>query len=581
MIELLITMIERLGIIVTVAFVMTRFSFIKQLMRRDDISNRQQLFAIVFFGFFGVIGTYTGLTFNTESLEFNRWSYEVAQDEAIANSRVIGIIIAGLLGGYKVGIGAGIIAGAHRYFMGGFTALACAVSAVVAGIISSLFHKKQPGFKLSTALIVGSLAEAIQMLIILLVAKPFNMALTLVEGIGMPMIIANGLGSALFLLIIRNVINEEEKIGALQAQKALRLAEKTLAYMRKGLNADSAKTVCEILIREVQASAISITDEKRILAHVGQGNDHHQANLPIQTNATKKVLHAGKMLIVEKKEIECLKTNCPLGAAVISPLKKRNKTVGTLKFYFRQQKDISHIDIELITGLSSLLSHQLEISEADHAHQLAKEAEIKALQAQISPHFLFNSLNIIVSLIRTNPVHARKLLIQLSKFIRQNLTGTTKNWASLKEEMDHVQAYLSIEQARFVGKLKVQYEIDQAALSYHLPPLTLQPIVENAIKHGIKHMDTNWLIIISVHICAGGITIKVQDNGKGIEKNKLEQLGNEIMPSKNGTGIGLYNVNRRLVMMFGKESALQFISSENKGTTVSFHLPKKTGEQGI
>src|SRR5690606_8582353 len=111
MIDLLLTMFERLGIIVTVAFIITRFPFIRQLINQSEIGREQKIAAILFFGLFGIIGTYTGLTFNTDSSQFYRWSYEVEDNEAIANSRVIGIVIAGLLGGYKVGIGAGIIAG--------------------------------------------------------------------------------------------------------------------------------------------------------------------------------------------------------------------------------------------------------------------------------------------------------------------------------------------------------------------------------------------------------------------------------------------------------------------------------------
>ncbi|WP_078411608.1 sensor histidine kinase [Priestia abyssalis] len=578
MFELMLTMIERLGILVTIAFVLTRFRFFRQLIHYGELGQKQQYMAILFFGFFGIIGTYSGLTFHPDSFQFNRWAVDLAQDEAIANSRVIGIIIAGLLGGYKVGVGAGLIAGIHRFSLGGFTALACGLSAVVAGIIAGTFHFKNKHIGLSSALMIGALAESVQMMMILLISKPFEQALALVEGIGVPMIIANGIGSALFLVIIRNVLSEEEKIGAMQAQKALRIAELTLSYLRKGLNSDSARGACLILFREVEASAIAITDHEKILAHVGIAADHHHANNPIQTDLTRKVLQKGQLIVTSREGIQCIHKDCPLNAVVIAPLKQRDKTIGTLKFYFRSEKDITNVVIQLVKGLSSLLSNQLDVAEADKAYQLAKEAEIKALQAQISPHFLFNSLNIIVSLIRTDPNQARKLLISLSHFLRQNLTGTTAKWTSLEEELKHVRAYLSIEEARFVDKLEVLFHIDETVLQQQVPPLILQPIVENAVKHGIKDKEKNCEIAISIQREGDSVIVSVKDNGMGMEAQRLEKAGKEILSSENGTGMGLYNVNRRLVMMFGEQSALVIQSEPEKGTCVSFTLSSWNGK---
>lgn len=570
MFELMLTMLERLGIIVTIAFLLTRFRFFRQMIHHENIGRKQQLLAILFFGSFGIIGTYSGVSFDTDSLQLNRWASELTQNEAIANSRVIGIIIAGLLGGYKVGIGAGLIAGVHRFTLGGFTDLACGISAVVAGIIAGFFYKRNEDINLLSAFFIGALAEAVQMLIILVIAQPFDKALTLVQGIGIPMILANGIGSALFLLIIRNLLNEEEKIGALQAQKALRLAEFTLGHLRKGLHVESATEACLILHREVQASAIAITDQEKILAHVGVASDHHKVQSPILTDVTKKVIQEGRLIVANKGEIQCTHSKCPLHAVVIAPLKQRGNTIGTLKFYFRSEKEITDVVIQLIKGLSSLLSNQLEISEADKAYQLAKEAEIKALQAQISPHFLFNSLNIIVSLIRTDQKKARKLLIALSHFLRQNLAGTTEKWITLEQELQHVRAYLQIEEARFVDKLQVIYDIDEQALQQKIPPLTLQPIVENAIKHGIKDKERNCEVIISIKQLNSRTYISVKDNGSGIEKDRLQSIGKEIVPSESGTGLGLYNVNRRLVMMLSEKSALLIESDYTRGTTVSF-----------
>ena len=142
MIELLIIMAERLGIIVMIAFILTRLPFFKNMIYQEQLNHRQQVIAVIFFGAFGIIGTYTGVTLNTDSLQLNPRYSELTVDEAIANFRVIGVVIAGLLGGYKIGIGAGLIAGIHRFTLGGFTAISCGFATIIAGFLSGLLYKK-------------------------------------------------------------------------------------------------------------------------------------------------------------------------------------------------------------------------------------------------------------------------------------------------------------------------------------------------------------------------------------------------------------------------------------------------------
>ncbi|WP_226585354.1 sensor histidine kinase [Halobacillus litoralis] len=581
MLELFLPMLERLGIIVTVAFIFTRFGFFRELMDQKRLNLKQQYTAIVFFGLFGIIGTYTGITYDASSFEFGRWSYQLVDTEALANSRVIGIVAAGLFGGYRIGVGAGLVAGLHRFALGGFTGFACGVSAIIAGMISGYFHKKDEPLKLKKALLVGALAETVQMALILLLASPFSQAWALVKEIGLPMIVANGVGSALFLLIIRNVLNEEEKVGALEAQKALKLAESTVAHLRKGLTSHSANKACRIIYDEVQVSAISMTNKETILAHVGQADDHHHFGELIQTDATREVIQTGKRVIASHEDIQCQHKDCPLGAAVIVPLKKREEVVGTLKFYVASEKEISNVLLELIQGLSALLSQQLELADADRAKELAREAEVKALQAQVNPHFLFNSLNVIVSLTRSEPDKARSLLIALSKFFRQNLGATTKTWTSLKEELKHVQAYLLIEETRFVDRLHVHYEVDESVLSAKIAPLTLQPLVENSIKHGLKDQEGEASIWIRIEGNKTQVQVTVEDNGTGIDADRLLTLGEQFVSSDKGTGFGLYNVNKRLEHMHGEHAALQIKSEPGQGTRITFSLPLHEEEETV
>lgn len=560
--------------IVAVAFILTRLQFFKNLVHRDKLNRRQEITAILFFGFFGIVGTYFGVALNTNTLHFNSVATALTSDEAIANSRVIGVVVAGLLGGYRLGIGAGLIAGIHRMTLGGFTAISCGLSTIIAGVVAGIFYRKGKALKPLTVFGIGALAEAMQMSMILLISKPFEQALTLVEVIGIPMILANGVGTALFLLIVHNVISEQEKVTALQAQKTLRIANQTLGYLRTGMNTDTTLAVCNILFRELQPSAVAITNQTDILAHVGIASDHHKPGSSIRTDETRDVIHHGKLVVVNDGTIHCDYPGCRLGAAVIAPLIRRGETIGTLKLYYPSEKVITDVSIELIAGLSSLLSNQLEIAETDRAYQLAKEAEIKALQAQISPHFLFNSMNIIVSLIRTDPDQARKLLTSLSYFLRQNVTGTTASQITLAQELSHVKAYLEIIEARFVDRLTIVYDVDDHLLDERIPPFTLQPIVENAIHHGIRDMERNSIIQMTVRDLGREIEIRVKDNGKGMVPERLAILGTRQLESETGTGVGLFNINRRLQMTFGDQAGLVITSKEHEGTAISFRIPK-------
>lgn len=578
--NLLLLMLERIGIIVTVAFLMTRVRYFRTVIHQQDVTDRQRLPVMIMFGLFGILGTYTGLVVSTDSLGLSSWAMGLDENEAIANSRVIGIVIAGLIGGWKIGLGAGVIAGVHRYTLGGFTALSCSISGIIAGILAGLIHKRLQKSRRYVpplvALLVGGLAEALQMGLILLISKPFEQSLQLVGEIGLPMIISNGIGTAIFVLVIGSVFHEEEKMGATQAQKALQLAEMTIGHLRKGLSTKTAEATCKILLKEVQASAVAMTDREVILAHVGVAASHHLAKQPIQTEGTLHVLHGGELLIADKDAINCHFQGCPLDKAVIAPLKRKSETVGTLKFYFQNEKEISSVTIEFIKGLASLLSQQLEIADAERYYQLMKEAEIKALQAQVSPHFLFNALNTIVSLVRMDPDKARKLLIALSRYFRKNLESSNNPITTLALEFEHLNAYLSIEKERFVEKLNVSFEVeDEKLMHYKIPTMTLQPIVENALKHGMKGLTLKSNIMISVQKQGSGVLVIIKDNGKGMNEKRLNELLHKPIKSETGTGIGLYNANRRLEMMFGKESMLDIQSTEGKGTIVKFHLPQE------
>ncbi|MEW6663051.1 MAG: LytS/YhcK type 5TM receptor domain-containing protein [Bacillota bacterium] len=579
MYSLLMLLLERSGIIVTIAFVLTRLPIFRRLISREPTGTGEKLFLAVLFGMFGILGTYTGIPVQANTFLTELGVIQVAPEQAIANSRAVSAFIAGILGGPAVGLGAGFIAGFHRFSLGGFTALACGLSTALEGLLAGFIGQRFGRVHIPAwiAFVAGALGETLQMAIILAMAKPFDRALELVQLIGLPMILANAAGICIFVLILQSVLTEEQRAGALHAQKALAIADKTLPYLRKGLNFESALAAAHIIKQATQVTAVALTDQHHILAHVGLGNDHHRSGAEIYTEATKKVLASGQPVVTGKREeIGCQEASCPLTSAIIVPLKREDTTVGTLKLYFGKRNQISAVDVEMAQGLAHLFSTQLELARIENQARLLAKAEIKALQAQVNPHFLFNSLNVIVSLCRQNPETARQLIIHLGEFFRQNLQSSYQELVSLERELGHVKSYLAIEQARFGTNLTVEFDIEPDTLSTPLPPLTLQPLVENAIKHGIQPLGHPGVVRLVAYRKDAHVVIRVTDNGQGMPP---EVLANCLAESAHETGkaIGLKNVHRRLSTMFGHPFGLQVFSSNGKGTEVQVSVPAEGG----
>ncbi|HTG01220.1 MAG TPA: sensor histidine kinase [Nitrospirota bacterium] len=560
--QLFIDLIGRLGIFAIILIFLLRFTVVKKLIT-GRASRREKLMLAALFGTFGIAGTYLG----------------VPVQNAIANSRVVGVAMGGILGGPFVGFVAGLLAGGHRFLIdiGGFTAIACGIATVVEGLAGGfLYHQlKRRPFDAGVAFFSGIVVEVIQMLIILLLAKPFDAALNLVKLIAGPMIVVNSVGLAVFVEMVASVSREQERIGAYQAQTALKIALRTLPYLRSGLNERSAGETARIILEMTDLDAVAITDETKILAHAGAEEDHHKAGDRILTSATKKALHNGTFQVPStKSEIGCTYVKCRLGSAIIVPLNRRDKTVGALKMYRIKENGISVLDMELANGLAHLFSNQLELADVENQRKLVADAEIRALQSQIKPHFLFNAINTIVSYTRTDPKTASELLLKLAEFFRKNINPGTEN-VPLSTELEHCKAYMAIETARFEDRVSVGFEVDNAALDCRVPPLILQPLVENALKHGILPKEEGGCITINARRDNGFVSIAVADDGVGMTAEHLAALFSERSQTRNasGAGIALKNVKMRLTALYGNDHRLKIESTLNKGTIVSFVVP--------
>jgi two-component system sensor histidine kinase LytS len=546
------------GILLILALFLSKIGLFRKLVSKENINIKDKVLLSIIFGSFGIIGTYTGIPIQG----------------AIVNSRVIGVFVGGLLGGPMVGALSGIIAGGHRYLIdiGGFTAFACAISTLVEGVMAGILKKRleKSPHRVAFALIYGSIAEVIQMIIILLVAKPFYDALSLVRIIGIPMIIANAIGIAFFIGITDTIFKEIENEAVYQAQLALKIADKTLAYFRKGFNEETAKNTAKIIYEMTNIKAVAFTDTEKILAHVGIGEDHHLSGSPIKTNLTREVLQTNKYIVANvKNEIGCENHQCPLKSAVIVPIREEDRVIGILKLYKGEENSITKVETELALGLAQIFSSQIELSKIDYQRELLSRSELKALQSQINPHFLFNAINTIVSLTRTQPDNARRLLIHLGNYFRTNLQQEV-DVVDLYKEIEHINSYAEIEKARFGDKLDIIYNIPED-IDCKLPPLLLQPLVENAIKHGVLGKIEGGKVEIIAKDDGSETKLIVKDNGIGISKEELGHLFDEDFHRES---IGLRNVNERLKNKYGLKYGLKIESELNKGTIATIVIPK-------
>jgi two-component system, LytTR family, sensor histidine kinase LytS len=393
----------------------------------------------------------------------------------------------------------------------------------------------------------------------------------LAQSFGYPAWLTNASAAALAAVgiyaLYTRVRSRPDHLRAVQSQRILDIASESLAYLRQGLSRETADAVCRLALRQTEAAAVAITDSDTVLGFAGVGEDHHEAGGPILTRATHEALESNEhRILATKEEIGCPRADCALKAAIVVPLEVRGRPVGTLKFYYTTPRLLNETQIATVEGLARLLSTQLELSELDRQTELASHMELKALQSQINPHFLFNTINTIASLIRTDPPQARELLREFAAFYRRTLESGDE-LITLGTELEYVRRYLVFERARFgEGRIRFAEHVDADVVRSQVPAFILQPLVENAVQHGIKPAGTLH-ITVTTERTGERLAIKVTDDGRGIAAHVLPHV---LEPGfGGGLGIALKNVDDRLKGHFGPDSGLLVESREGEGTTVT------------
>lgn len=387
-----------------------------------------------------------------------------------------------------------------------------------------------------------------------------------------------------FLFVFAYLCLSPDTLRAQYTEQTLSIASEMLEDITGGLTRESADTICRQLLPETRAMTIAVTDESVVLACVGELAGDFPPGSPIHTPATRYAIDHG---IVQsftsaqdvRGEYGERGSRHHIPAGIIAPLKIRGKAVGSLKFYYRSAHDVNRTQFALAQGFAELLSTQLAIHELERQAELTARAELRALQAQINPHFLFNTLNTIAALTRTEPLRARELLREFAQFYRATLDNSG-SLIPVAREVSQTQRYLKFEKARFGDdRIQERFTIDEAVRDVQVPAFVIQPLVENAVRHA---MPDEGALHIDVSIALAGeraVDITVADDGEGMDEATAARLFDPTRgapdasaPQGGGAGVAMHNISERIKRFYGPKSSTSVTSLPGSGTTIVLHL---------
>ncbi len=389
-----------------------------------------------------------------------------------------------------------------------------------------------------------------------------------------PVLLTAGLIFTISIAIIIRLLLDPDSIRARQTDAMLRLSSTMVDLTSNGLDQASAQRICEYLLPSTQAIAVAITNCKVILGYAGYMEADNPSGAGIRTQATHEVIAEGvPRVIYTHEDIGFPEGPTVIEAAIIIPLFVGREIFGTLKFYYRTARKITETQKSIAQGFGTLLSTQIAAAELEQQRELATSMELKMLQNQINPHFLFNTINTIASLIRTDPAKARILLREFAIFYRSTLENS-QDKIPLARELEQTQRYFMFEVARF-GEDRLRMDVDlgkdaEDIQDMLIPPFLLQPMVENAVKHA---MPSEGLLTVGITAAVDGkdVIVRVEDDGVGMD----EMTRSRIMHPRSETGLGIAvkNVHDRMHGFYGERASMTVDSTPGVGTAIILRFP--------
>lgn len=353
---------------------------------------------------------------------------------------------------------------------------------------------------------------------------------------------------------------------ATATRAALHTVTSTLPHLRRGLDAASARTAAPYLRALVGAPALALTDDVTVLAFDGPGADHHHAEDPAAP--LFRTAHDDRVHV--EPHWDCPDPTCPHGVSISAPLYAGSRHAGTLVALYPRERRLAPEDTQVVHDAAMLVGAQLAQAELDAQGARLAEAELRALRAQISPHFVYNALAAIASQIHVDPDEARELLTDFAEFTRYAFREQ-RPYVTLADELRYVEKYLRLEQARFGERLRVRIEVAPEVLPAVVPVLSVQPLVENAVRHGVEGHGGSGTIEILGRDLGPDVELRVGDDGPGMTEDRARAV---LIGGRQDGGIGVSNVDGRMRAAFGEDYGLRIDTAPGAGTVVVMTVPK-------
>ncbi|MDP9393376.1 MAG: histidine kinase [Actinomycetota bacterium] len=345
--------------------------------------------------------------------------------------------------------------------------------------------------------------------------------------------------------------------------ETLHTASLAAPALRTGLTPAGAQRAARHLRALLGTSALAMTDCTQLLSWDGAGARHDRYAL----DHAATVLSSGRTQVLGSYHVACTDASCPIRVAVVAPLTVEDRVVGTLAAY---GVTASAGLVRATNEVARWVSGQLELAELDASRTRLVEAEVRALRAQISPHFIYNSLTAIASFVRSDPVRARELLLEFADFTRYSFRRHG-DFTTLAEELRSIDRYLLLERARFGERLQVTLQVAPEVLPVAVPFLCLQPLIENAVRHGLEGRPGPGRVTIVAEDGGAEALISVEDDGIGSDPERVRRT---LAGEPDGDSVGLGNVDARLRQAYGDEYGLVVETAPGAGTKVSVRVPK-------
>lgn len=336
--------------------------------------------------------------------------------------------------------------------------------------------------------------------------------------------------------------------------------------LREGLSPNSASFALPYLRQLLDTCALSMTDNRGSTLGWDGDADQHEPDVRALSD---QVVSTGRQQVMSHSAITCERADCAVRGIVVVPLETDGAIVGTLAAL--TTATAGPVLLRATAEVARYVSSQLELAELDESRARLDRAEVRALRAQISPHFVYNALTTIASFIRTDPVRARELLIEFADFTRYSFR-VAGDFTTLQDELTNIERYVRLEKARFGARLNIKLQIAPEVLSVVMPFLALQPLVENAVRHGLASKPNGGTITITAENAGAECVIIVEDDGIGMDPSRLTEDLDDAHLS--GAHVGLGNVDDRMRSTFGDDFGLVVDTALGAGMKITLRVPK-------